>query len=167
MAAKTSWRRYGTKLRHCHPMCRHPRLVLSIVSRLSASLSEPTTTTKRQRRHQLCCLCDRFLHHSRRRRDNSSWNLSTCMVLGKRRPKPGSAVRYEVCVRWPDQTEWPLIIILRTALTSSSHSLWAWRLSNFTWRLKCFESMHDYRPLYRREYNAIGRVRPPARLFLL
>ena len=22
MAAKTSWRRYGTKLRHCYPMCR-------------------------------------------------------------------------------------------------------------------------------------------------
>ena len=97
--AKTSWRRYGTKLRHCHPVYR----VLSLVSRLSASLSEPTTTTKRRRR--LCCLCDRFLHHSRRRRDNSSWNLSTCMVLGKRRPKLGSAVRYEVCVRWPDQTE--------------------------------------------------------------
>jgi len=87
------------------PMYRHPRLVLSLVSRLSASLSEPTTMTKRQRRHQLCCLCDRFLHHSRRRRDNSSWNLSTCMVLGKRRPKLGSAVRYEVSVRWPDQTE--------------------------------------------------------------
>jgi len=23
MAAKTSWNRYGTKLRHCHPICIH------------------------------------------------------------------------------------------------------------------------------------------------
>jgi len=31
MGAKTSWHRYGTKLRHCHPMCKQFNTLLQLL----------------------------------------------------------------------------------------------------------------------------------------
>jgi len=44
MAAKTSWRRYGTKLRHCHPMYSVTGAHRSVQAFLHNSCSLPTNT---------------------------------------------------------------------------------------------------------------------------
>jgi len=46
MAAETSWHRYGTKLRHCHPMY---------------ILARPADTPQQQAQPQHGGLCDRLL----------------------------------------------------------------------------------------------------------